>query len=44
MENSGKLNGKVAVITGASKVAVFLASEDSYWIHGETIVVAGGQR
>jgi 3-oxoacyl-[acyl-carrier protein] reductase len=27
-----------------AKVAVFLASEDSYWVNGETIAVAGGQR
>lgn len=27
-----------------AKVAVFLASEDSYWITGETIAVSGGQR
>lgn len=27
-----------------AKVAVFLASDDSYWITGETIAVSGGQR
>jgi len=27
-----------------AKVAVFLASKDSYWVNGETIAVAGGQR
>jgi hypothetical protein len=38
---NGKLNGKVAVVTGAS---VFLASSDSAWITGETLRVAGGLR
>jgi CRP-like cAMP-binding protein len=27
-----------------SKIAVFLASEDSYWVTGELIAVSGGQR
>ncbi|WP_256464382.1 hypothetical protein [Mucilaginibacter sp. SMC90] len=27
-----------------ANVAIFLASDDSYWVHGETIAVAGGQR
>lgn len=36
--------GRVGKPEDISKVAVFLASEDSYWITGETIAVAGGQR
>jgi len=36
--------GRVGKPQDIAKVAVFLASEDSYWIHGETIAVAGGQR
>lgn len=36
--------GRVGKPEDISKVAVFLASEDSYWINGETIAVAGGQR
>jgi 3-oxoacyl-[acyl-carrier protein] reductase len=36
--------GRVGKPEDIAKVAVFLASEDSYWIHGETIAVAGGQR
>jgi 3-oxoacyl-[acyl-carrier protein] reductase len=36
--------GRVGKPADIAKVAVFLASEDSYWIHGETIAVAGGQR
>ena len=74
---NGKLNGKVAVVTGASKgigaggytegdmrksfeaqtplgrigqpddigpAAVFFASDDSGWITGETLLIAGGLR
>jgi 3-oxoacyl-[acyl-carrier protein] reductase len=36
--------GRVGKPQDIAKVAVFLASDDSYWIHGETIAVAGGQR
>lgn len=36
--------GRVGKPEDISKVAVFLASEDSYWITGETIAVSGGQR
>lgn len=36
--------GRVGKPEDISKVAVFLASDDSYWITGETIAVAGGQR
>jgi len=36
--------GRVGKPEDIAKVAVFLASEDSYWINGETIAVAGGQR
>jgi 3-oxoacyl-[acyl-carrier protein] reductase len=36
--------GRVGKPEDIAKVAVFLASEDSYWIHGEAIAVAGGQR
>lgn len=36
--------GRVGKPEDISKVAVFLASEDSYWITGENIAVAGGQR
>jgi 3-oxoacyl-[acyl-carrier protein] reductase len=36
--------GRVGKPQDIGKVAVFLASEDSYWVHGETIAVAGGQR
>lgn len=36
--------GRVGKPEDIAKVAVFLASEGSYWIHGEAIAVAGGQR
>jgi 3-oxoacyl-[acyl-carrier protein] reductase len=36
--------GRVGKPEDIAKVALFLASEDSYWVHGETIAVAGGQR
>jgi 3-oxoacyl-[acyl-carrier protein] reductase len=36
--------GRVGKPQDIAKVAVFLASDDSSWIHGETIAVAGGQR
>jgi 3-oxoacyl-[acyl-carrier protein] reductase len=36
--------GRVGKPQDIAKVAVFLASEDSYRINGETIAVAGGQR
>jgi 3-oxoacyl-[acyl-carrier protein] reductase len=36
--------GRVGKPDDIAKVAIFLASDDSYWVHGETIAVAGGQR
>jgi 3-oxoacyl-[acyl-carrier protein] reductase len=36
--------GRVGKPEDIAKVAIFLASDDSYWINGETIAVAGGQR
>ncbi|MBF4517925.1 glucose 1-dehydrogenase [Flavobacterium sp. ANB] len=36
--------GRVGKPDDIAKVAVFLASEDSYWITGEAIAVSGGQR
>jgi len=36
--------GRVGKPEDIAKVAVFLASEESYWVNGETIAVAGGQR
>jgi len=36
--------GRVGKPEDIAKVAIFLASDDSYWVHGETIAVAGGQR
>jgi 3-oxoacyl-[acyl-carrier protein] reductase len=36
--------GRVGRPDDIAKVAVFLASEDSYWVNGEAIAVAGGQR
>jgi 3-oxoacyl-[acyl-carrier protein] reductase len=36
--------GRVGKPEDIAKVALFLASDDSYWINGETIAVAGGQR
>jgi 3-oxoacyl-[acyl-carrier protein] reductase len=36
--------GRVGRPDDIAKVAVFLASEDSYWVNGETIAVSGGQR
>ena len=34
--------GRVGQPDDVAKVAVFLASEDSGWISGETIITAGG--
>lgn len=36
--------GRVGKPEDIAKVSVFLASDDSYWVTGETIAVAGGQR
>jgi 3-oxoacyl-[acyl-carrier protein] reductase len=36
--------GRVGKPEDIAKVSVFLASDDSYWITGETIAVSGGQR
>jgi 3-oxoacyl-[acyl-carrier protein] reductase len=36
--------GRAGQPNDIAKVAVFLASDDSYWVNGETIAVAGGQR
>ncbi len=36
--------GRIGRPDDIAKVAVFLAGEDSYWVNGETIAVAGGQR
>ena len=36
--------GRVGQPEDIAKVAIFLASDDSYWVTGETIAVAGGQR
>jgi 3-oxoacyl-[acyl-carrier protein] reductase len=36
--------GRVGKPEDIAKVAVFLGSDDSYWITGETIAVSGGQR
>jgi 3-oxoacyl-[acyl-carrier protein] reductase len=36
--------GRVGKPEDIANVAIFLASDDSYWVHGETIAVAGGQR
>jgi 3-oxoacyl-[acyl-carrier protein] reductase len=36
--------GRVGKPEDIAKVAVFLASDDSYWVNGEAIAVAGGQR
>ncbi|MCF6406433.1 glucose 1-dehydrogenase [Chitinophaga filiformis] len=36
--------GRVGKPDDIANVAVFLASEDSYWINGELIAVSGGQR
>jgi 3-oxoacyl-[acyl-carrier protein] reductase len=36
--------GRVGQPTDIAKVAVFLASDDSYWVNGELITVSGGQR
>ncbi|BAV07018.1 3-oxoacyl-[acyl-carrier protein] reductase [Filimonas lacunae] len=36
--------GRIGQPDDIAKVAVFLASEDSYWVNGEVIAVAGGQR
>jgi 3-oxoacyl-[acyl-carrier protein] reductase len=36
--------GRIAQPQDIAKVAVFLASADSGWISGETLLVAGGQR
>lgn len=36
--------GRIGQPDDIAKVAVFLASEESYWITGETILASGGQR
>lgn len=36
--------GRVGRPDDIAKVAVFLASDDSYWVNGELITVSGGQR
>ncbi|MFC0513719.1 SDR family NAD(P)-dependent oxidoreductase [Mucilaginibacter angelicae] len=36
--------GRVGKPEDIAKVALFLASDESYWVHGEAIAVAGGQR
>jgi 3-oxoacyl-[acyl-carrier protein] reductase len=36
--------GRIGRPADIAKVAVFLASDDSYWINGELIAVSGGQR
>jgi 3-oxoacyl-[acyl-carrier protein] reductase len=36
--------GRVGKPTDIARVAVFLASEDAYWVNGELITVSGGQR
>ena len=36
--------GRVGKPGDIASVAVFLASDDSYWINGELIAVSGGQR
>lgn len=36
--------GRVGRPNDIAKVAVFLASDDSYWVNGELITVSGGQR
>lgn len=36
--------GRIGVPSDIAKVAVFLASADSYWVNGEIITVSGGQR
>jgi 3-oxoacyl-[acyl-carrier protein] reductase len=36
--------GRVGRPKDIAKVAVFLASDDSYWVNGELITVSGGQR
>ena len=36
--------GRVGKPKDIAKVAVFLASDDSYWVNGELITVSGGQR
>lgn len=36
--------GRIGQPSDVAKVAVFLASEDSYWVNGELITVSGGQR
>ncbi|XZF16331.1 glucose 1-dehydrogenase [Chitinophagaceae bacterium MMS25-I14] len=41
---SGTPLGRVGQPSDIAKVALFLASEDSYWVNGELIAVSGGQR
>ena len=36
--------GRIGQPEDIAKVAVFLASEDSYWVNGEVVAVSGGQR
>lgn len=36
--------GRIGQPSDIAKVAVFLASEDAYWVNGELIAVSGGQR
>lgn len=34
--------GRIGVPQDVAKVAVFLASDESYWVSGQEIIVAGG--
>jgi 3-oxoacyl-[acyl-carrier protein] reductase len=43
IENQTPL-GRIGQPDDIGKVAVFLASEDSGWVTGETLLVAGGQK
>ncbi len=35
--------GRIGQPQDIGRIAVFLASEDSYWVNGQTIFAAGGQ-
>lgn len=44
VESQTPLGGRIAQPSEIATVAVFFASQDSGWVTGETLIIAGGQR